>query len=210
MRDVFEGLPEEKKQRIINVCVEEFALKGYEISSTNSMVKKAGISKGALFSYFGNKKSLFLYLFDFSLERLMNSFDEAKDEAPSDLFERCVWYSLLKMKIYLKEPLLSRLVVSSVTNMPRELEKELQEKIERVQGKYIPQLFDGLNTSNFKEGVDPQKVLELITIFLDGLFDKYLKTYKHRPVEEIFNNMEEVMKEYNEYIEMLKNGVYKS
>ena len=49
MYESFENLPEDKKKRIIEASIEEFAKKGYEKASTNNIVKTAGISKGILF-----------------------------------------------------------------------------------------------------------------------------------------------------------------
>ncbi|KZL90506.1 TetR/AcrR family transcriptional regulator [Clostridium magnum] len=71
MIDKFESLPQEKKKRILDACIEEFALNGYDKASTNSIVKKAGISKGLLFHYFGSKKTLFLYVFDYCANYLI-------------------------------------------------------------------------------------------------------------------------------------------
>ena len=50
--------------------MEVFAVKGYDNGSTQEIVHKAGISKGLLFHYFGTKKDLFLFLFDYSFRVL--------------------------------------------------------------------------------------------------------------------------------------------
>mgnify|MGYP001006429114 FL=1 len=55
-------IDEQKRQRVIRASIEEFA-KGYEVASTNEIVRKAGISKGLLFHYFGNKKNLYMSVF---------------------------------------------------------------------------------------------------------------------------------------------------
>ncbi|MEM5780278.1 MAG: TetR/AcrR family transcriptional regulator, partial [Lawsonibacter sp.] len=62
MYENFIGLKQEKRDVIINAALTEFAAKGYDLASTNGMVKAAGISKGALFHYFASKKDLFLFL----------------------------------------------------------------------------------------------------------------------------------------------------
>nr|MBC8322798.1 TetR/AcrR family transcriptional regulator [Candidatus Neomarinimicrobiota bacterium] len=51
----FEKLPEEKKARIMNASISEFAEKDYETASMNTVVNQAGISKGSLFNYFKTK-----------------------------------------------------------------------------------------------------------------------------------------------------------
>ncbi|HWQ73907.1 MAG TPA: TetR/AcrR family transcriptional regulator, partial [Syntrophomonas sp.] len=62
MYETFEKLPDGKKEQIIQVCIEEFVENGYKNASTNTIVKRLGISKGLLFLYFKNKKQLYLYL----------------------------------------------------------------------------------------------------------------------------------------------------
>ena len=65
----FEKIPQEEQQRILLICLEEFTSRGYDLASTNSIVKKAGIPKGTLFYYFGSKKALYLYLIDHAVAR---------------------------------------------------------------------------------------------------------------------------------------------
>ncbi len=58
MNDFFENLDDQKKERILNAAIAEFAYKKYEDASTNNIVMSAQIGKGMLFRYFGNKKNL--------------------------------------------------------------------------------------------------------------------------------------------------------
>ncbi len=60
----FEALDGEKRERIQNAAMREFARFGYEKTSTEQIARAAGISKGMLFHYFGNKLGLFEYLTD--------------------------------------------------------------------------------------------------------------------------------------------------
>lgn len=57
----FEKLDENKKNRIIEAAMNEFIKEGFNGASTNTIVKNAEISKGALFNYFENKENLYLY-----------------------------------------------------------------------------------------------------------------------------------------------------
>ena len=49
MTENFEKIPLEERQRILEICIAEFAEKGYERASTNAIVRTAGIPKGTLF-----------------------------------------------------------------------------------------------------------------------------------------------------------------
>ena len=74
MYETFENLPESKREHILQVCIEEFARNGYINTSTNTIVKRLGISKGLLFLYFKSKKNLFLYIIDYLMELLTIEF----------------------------------------------------------------------------------------------------------------------------------------
>ena len=51
MKRTFENLPVEKKERILQACIHEFGEHGYDGSSVDRVIKRAGISKGGLYEY---------------------------------------------------------------------------------------------------------------------------------------------------------------
>lgn len=208
MNSTFEGLPEEKKKRIIDAALEEFAINGYEKASTNSIVKKAEISKGILFHYFVSKKNLFLYVFDYAVNYLLDKYYANMDEWPSDPFDRLIWLSSLKVKMYFDVPLMYKMAYNAMVNVPAGLEKNISEKYGMYYSKFMPEFFKGIDTSKFRKDITNEKAIEVIMLCLDGLTNKYIKLYKDKPLEEILNNIEPLMKEFNEYIEILKYGVY--
>ncbi len=58
----FLNLNEEKKDRIIHAALEEFSDHSFNDASITNIVKKAGISRGSFYQYFGNKENLYNYL----------------------------------------------------------------------------------------------------------------------------------------------------
>ncbi|MDP4090251.1 MAG: TetR/AcrR family transcriptional regulator, partial [Bacillota bacterium] len=84
MHTAFEKLPEEKREAIIAICIEEFANNGYENTSTDVITSRAGISKGILFHYFKSKKNLYLYIMNyvvsFITDRAMEEFEKNKTQ----------------------------------------------------------------------------------------------------------------------------------
>lgn len=71
-----------KQKRILDACLEEFVLHGFEQASTNKMVEKARIPKGTLFHYFGSKKDLFLFLVDSAVQQYLNLLGEKYANPP--------------------------------------------------------------------------------------------------------------------------------
>ena len=61
-KETFRRLKLDKKQKITDAFLREFALKTYDEASISSVVKELGIAKGSIYQYFENKLDLFLYL----------------------------------------------------------------------------------------------------------------------------------------------------
>ena len=89
VQSTFLNLPEEKKSRILETAIHEFAEKGYGGASINTMVSRLGISKGSIFQYFNNKKSLFFYVFDYAVGLVKRTLVQVKEETENEeVFER--------------------------------------------------------------------------------------------------------------------------
>ena len=58
IKKTFYNLPEEKRQRIINAVMQEFASSATEKVSINRIIKAANISRGSFYQYFDDKVDL--------------------------------------------------------------------------------------------------------------------------------------------------------
>ncbi len=87
MNEQFFHLPEEKQQAIINASLEVFATHEYKKASTDDIAAKAGISKGLLFYYFHNKKSLYLFLYDYTKKIVTDQVVDTHFDEITDFFE---------------------------------------------------------------------------------------------------------------------------
>jgi len=127
MTKAFDKLPEEKKQHILKVCIEEFGKNGYDKTSTNNIVAKAGIGKGMLFHYFGSKKQLFIYLVNVCLDIIMKSIHCKLEEIESDDFfkrvKKILFHKLIVTSEHEEEYML---IVKAFTATPIELNNELK------------------------------------------------------------------------------------
>ncbi|GAB5494117.1 MAG: TetR/AcrR family transcriptional regulator [Phototrophicaceae bacterium] len=61
-KETFYNLPDEKKQLIENIAIDEFAEYGFDKASINRMVITMQIAKGSFYQYFEDKKDLFSHL----------------------------------------------------------------------------------------------------------------------------------------------------
>lgn len=208
MYDHFEKLSGDKKEKILNAAIEEFALNGYDKASTNEIVKKAGISKGILFHYFGSKKELCLYLFDYVINYYVEKFERIKAELPGDLFQRIMYRGFIKMRFAHEDPIKYEFLYKTFINPPEDIKQDLQVRYEKLYADEMPKYFHDLDYSRFRKGVDPKKAIEAVMLFIDGISNKYIKEFSQLGAEEVLGNMEKLVEEYNEFLEIIKWGIY--
>ena len=68
-RPRFEGLPEERRRRILAAAGEELATAGFAGVSYNRIIERAGVSKGAMYYYFDDKADLFATVIESAIGR---------------------------------------------------------------------------------------------------------------------------------------------
>ena len=205
----FENLSDEKKKIILNACIHEFAEKGYEQASTNMIVKEAGISKGILFHYFKNKRGLFLYVVDYCFRTLIEEYDQYPLRQMGDIFQRLSEVSVIKLKLTHENPEKSKIIMEALVNSPEDIRAEIELKYSRLSSEYMSAFFQEIDYSKFRSGVNPSKSIEILMLFLKALGDKYMKDYQGKE-QEMLQNYDKLMEEYNEYMEILKYGMYSS
>lgn len=69
-KEAFNRVPEERRQRILEIGVNEFANKGFDGANINIIAQKAGISVGLMYKYFSTKEDLFLTCVSHGIEML--------------------------------------------------------------------------------------------------------------------------------------------
>lgn len=80
MTELFNRIPEPKRNRILQAAMNEFATFGYENANTNHIAKKAGISIGSLFQYFSSKEDLYQTTVALSSTVLKTTLEEVMKE----------------------------------------------------------------------------------------------------------------------------------
>lgn len=206
----FERVPSEEQQRILEACIEEFALNGYAAASTNAIVKRAGIPKGTLFYYFGSKKDLYLYVFDHAVARFVEVFDRLTGELPADLFERLLYRGRARMQFVVEHPRLYQLFFNALLHTPEEIKPEMSSRYAEYAAAGRGRLSEGLDLSSFREGVQVDEAVELVNLVLEGLYNRYAPALRQVSAKEALRLVEQITEETRGYFELLKTGLYKS
>lgn len=203
----FLNLNPEKQARILNAAMKEFAQKGYKDASTNEIVKEAGISKGVLFHYFKNKKQLYLFLYDYCLELLMNEFYEKLDIKEKDFFVRLRQMQMIKFDIVNRHPeMFTFLQVAYLEDAP-EVSQDLVHRNEKMIESGAGKAFEGIDISKFREDVDVGKAIKTVLWTFEGFAKEEMAKAKLR--HENLLDYEKLFAEAELYLRMFTNCFYK-
>lgn len=210
MLEPFKKLAPEKQQQIIRAALKEFANQGYDRASTNQIVKEAGIGKGMLFYYFKSKWDLYLYLFDYSLDVIREEFLNKIDRNIDDFIDLLSHISKVKFQFFLKNPEISSFFTSFVLvdHKLDELPDELKMKFSEVYREGNSLMFNTKkNLSFLRDDIDKEKAYQLIVWTLRGYQQDFLEKFKGKRLIDL--DMEEMWKEFDEYLEILRICFYR-
>jgi TetR/AcrR family transcriptional regulator len=205
MKQTFNNLPDEKKNRIITACVEEFSKNGYEKSSTESIIKKAGISKGGLYEYIDSKKELYIFIVNYTYEKLY-SYLRKKIEAehtalPSDILDRFKVVSDIAIDFYIEHPEYVKLIVKTY----KIHDVDIENRVKNIFSSEFMSIFDSIDNDSVK--YDKIQIFDLLMWLLSKTrYDFLIKL-------DASSDPSELKKDYQDnwdfFFSVLKNGIYK-
>ena len=171
----FEQLPEEKQARIVNASISEFAEKDYETASMNTVVNKAGISKGSLFNYFKTKSVLYDHIYQLALGEVKLYLRGVRDETIDLSFENRLSKVVDSGVLFITEhPRLARiyfrLVYSGDSPNRKKIVNELQDMSDDYLGNIIQ---DAMDRNELNPNLDKSQSV----FFLDAVLNRFLKEY---------------------------------
>ena len=207
MTTAFNNLPPEKREKILSVAIEEFAVHGYDSASTNRIVERAEIAKGLLFHYFKNKKGLYIYVCTTCMHTLVQVYERFLPASDRDIFERLKQILIIKLEQIAEHPLEYDLMQKALLVAKREGFEELATLFGQLTVEWTGKLFEDMDLTKFRPGTDIQKAIEVITWTLEAYGQKY--TAENTDViGRLIMNRDEVLRGMDEYTAILKAGLY--
>lgn len=207
--ELMPGIDPEKRDRIINAAIEEFAHFPYEKASTNHIVEKAGISKGLLFHYFTSKQVLYEQLIRFVTERMVQAVMERIDWEQADLFERLKQLALVKLEISRIYPHMFDFLVQLLSNKKAGKADEIM-ALYQSYGIDFRQVSEDIYTRNvdYTRFKDPGSIAEAINIVRWSL-EKYGEEQLMRLGADVRLSFEEAATGMDRYMDILKQSFYR-
>ncbi|WP_017473553.1 TetR/AcrR family transcriptional regulator [Amphibacillus jilinensis] len=206
MNDKFFKLDQEKRDRIINAAMQEFAEQGYDKASTNQIVKQAGIGKGMLFYYFDNKQTLYHYLLDYGLDMTLDKLFNGIDTSDRDFIERMYKITEQKLEIFKQYPDMISFIGTFMLSDQSAVPDRIVKKYEELQKKGLEKAYENIDYSLFREDIDVEKAFKLIQWTIDGYANELKARLHNHKFNEI--DLDPYRQEFYDYLAILKRVYY--
>jgi len=155
-KDTFYNLPDEKRQHILTILLEEFAENDYKNVSVSRIVSRAGIAKGSFYQYFEDKKDCYLYLLELAVQEKTAFLRQSPPPGTSlSIFNTLRWLLKAGLRFELSNPRLARISYRAVFD-DAPLPEETTALIRSGGMQYFTQLVrQGMQEGDIAPDIDP-------------------------------------------------------
>lgn len=187
-------MDEEKRMLLINSALEEFALRGYERSSLNTILKKSNTSKGYFYHYFKTKQDFFNSLSRYCIQIVIDKLNKEEVLKERDYIKRFQTQAEHKIEVSNKLPNLFGFLGVYYKSIPHE---EYIKQIEEISGNFMDKFINkNIDFSLFKEDLPHDLVLRVIAKYNSQILheielQKGLTTFEQR-IEYYKNQLEDI------------------
>jgi TetR/AcrR family transcriptional regulator len=199
--------PEDSKRRnILNAAMAEFC-NGYEKASTDAIVKAAGVSKGLLFHYFGTKKDLFLYAYNYAIQTVMAEFYDLINLDERDILERWKQIALLKMDLMQKHPMIFNFIAHASFPDSSDVKNSILEQRSKLTDEVYPRLFYDVDRTLFREDIDADTAIRVILYTIEGYAQGEADPGKS--TADYYGEYERYLNDLERYVKLFRASFYR-
>jgi AcrR family transcriptional regulator len=200
-------MEETKRDTLLTVAMSKFAKNGYKKTTTDEIISEAEISKGLLFHYFGTKRDLYIFLFEYANTTIMQHFYAQIDMKERDILERLRKMFLLKLELTNKYPAIFDFVASAFYEKDPAVAAKINEYTNQLYFDVQKEIFKDIDLSLFKANLDVQKAIKIIIYTLKGYSEAQASPEKR--IEDYIKEHKRYKREIDEYITVLRTAFYK-
>jgi AcrR family transcriptional regulator len=183
-KDQFAGIRQKSSQKIENIALELFALKGYHATSISQIAEKAGISKGLLYNYYSSKEQLLDSIITKVYDEIMRIVQKSEDLPAEKQIEQIIIQTINHLK---KNITFWRLYLFLVHQS--DIQRKLSEAYEKMRNDYMAYV-----VKLFKEmgSINPTMEAMMLGTLFDGIGLNYVTAPEGYPIDEISDYLIEV------------------
>ncbi len=169
-KPTFFNLPEDKRNLILELAIDEFAGQDYDKASISNIVARAGIAKGSFYQYFEDKRDLYLYLVDLAgAEKKRFLAQHPPPDPAMGLFDYLRWLVRVGTSFEFAQPKMAQVAYRAVFG-DRPFGDEALDRLRRSALDYYRSLLE----MGVAQGcVDPQIDMDTAVFIISTLFTEF-------------------------------------
>jgi AcrR family transcriptional regulator len=207
----FFNLPEEKRQRILDCAIDEFAENDYDSASISKIVARAGIAKGSLYQYFADKSDLYHYLLELALQKKAELLSSTKlPEPDKNVFETLRHLFQIMAGFEVRYPQLAKIgyrAVHSKSQLPEDIMASARRSTQQY---FIELIEEGKKQGEIRPEIDANVTAFIFTATLTELGNSLIARAGFFTSEDNFSGRTpELEKIYNQIVSILQVGIAK-
>ncbi|MEJ2750472.1 MAG: TetR/AcrR family transcriptional regulator [Anaerolineae bacterium] len=180
-KPTFFNLPEDKRQAILDLAIEEFAGHDYKNASISRIVERAGIAKGSFYQYFADKKELYLYLIELATQEKTHFFQAHEPPQEMGIFVYLRWLISVGLSFEFSNPRLAQIGYRAVYGdapLPAETEAVMKEG---MMGYFRQLVQQGREQQAIDPAIDPDVAAFMFNAVFTNLGDYLLQRLAIQP-----------------------------
>lgn len=201
-------MPDSKEQAILEAAIHEFAIKGFERTSTNQIAKMAKVSKGLVFHYYKTKEKLYeasvLYAIEITMAELDFDYKKFLYKGIAGLKKLCE----LELIFFRKYPKIVQLITTAFINPPKNLTDKMEKLLKdliSLAPQFAREWIQGLD---LKEDVDRTVLEGVFLSHYQYYFNQAWRYFKQHP-EAPFEDVKPFFDEFLAMLSMSLRGLVK-
>ncbi len=204
----FFSLEPHKQNLLIFAALREFAHKGYKGALVENIAKEAQVAKGSIFNYFGDKKSLFLFVFQYALQKVKDHVKLIKEKTVGLNFpERLKSIGKEGLKFTRENPEIFRLYLRLHTESDIEIASTLLKLVRTYSVRFLCDLIEEAKEAReLRANTDTLSLAFVLDSVFERLFQSYFLWHMGEPFG-IFKSREEAELMVEKGIELIIEGI---
>ena len=191
---------EARKIQIIEATLDLFVERGYYGTKTSQISKRAGLSEGLLFHYFGNKVGVYQFIYDYSVRYMTLELRSSVDSKESDLFTVLKQMERARMHAMKGYPYMQQFLNRSMSEDCYEALLAVEEK-KNVLEEACAAIDAQIDYTALPAGIDGEKLRKMLDFTIKGLMTERFQNASFQP--------EMLYEEVCDYLDVMRKIVYR-
>lgn len=199
----------QKEKNILATSAKLFGQHGYRETKTDQIAEEAGVSKGLLFHYYGNKGGLYQATYVYASEFFYQRIDYSVWTKASDLLEMVVDATKYKIELQLNYPIEFDFLMKAYAEMPllpEPLREAMMERLNNDVTRNMTLTDEVIGKLPLREDVQEADVLETIYAILNSETAKIQQELAQHPEWKTIEDLMPVIDRLKRKLKILEYG----